>query len=552
MKLYSNTRRRLFSVFSLSCVLFPVVSFAANFECSGGDVTCLINAIRDANLTSEADTINLDGSTFVLTGTPVFMADGSNGLPDITSNITINGASFRTTAIQRDGNASFFRIFHVAASGTLTLNELRISLGHIQSNTGGGGIFNLGTLTVTNSIISENIQSGDGGFGGGIFNQGTVDIANSLFVENSGISNGRAGAVFNSGIANITNSTFSENSAIFSTGGILNNPTGTMTVTGSTFSGNTSQFGGGIVNDNILTIINSTFFRNGSQGGGGGVQNFGGTLTVINSTFSENLSDGGGGGISGQGVGMTLRNTIIADSLSPSGNCSIEGGTIDGGYNIDSGETCHFSTMNNSLPNTPPMLDPMGLKNNGGPTPSIGLLPGSPAINRIPTANCTDARGNLLATDQTGFLRPAPPNGNCDIGAFEAGAAPPASLNSFGSFERMPSTTTSDTSGCFEQPVVPPFVGKFSFSATLTNTTSTALSRIIIEVATLTNGNLLLNAVGGPGGVGTTFAIPRPQAGPYSDGILRPNEQVDVPFIICLKNLDPFVFLVNVLGNQEF
>ena len=63
------------------------------------------------------------------------------------------------------------------------------------------------------------------------------------------------------------------------------------------------------------------------------------------------------------------------------------------------------------------MLDPEGLQENGGFTATIALLAGSPAIDAIPAADCTDQNGNAITTDQRGVARP---QGNgCDIGAFE-------------------------------------------------------------------------------------------------------------------------------------
>ena len=68
------------------------------------------------------------------------------------------------------------------------------------------------------------------------------------------------------------------------------------------------------------------------------------------------------------------------------------------------------------------------------------------------------------------------------------------------------------------------------------------------QVRTLTNGNLLQNADGGPFGAGATLTIPR--TGDFADGLLSSGESVDVPFNICLKNTFRFTFLVDVLGIE--
>ena len=119
-------------------------------------------------------------------------------------------------------------------------------------------------------------------------------------------------------------------------------------------------------------------------------------------------------------------------------------------------------------------------------------------------------------------------------------------LNNRVSFVPITSTfkTTSDSSGC---PVG--FISKFSFSATLTNNSnSSPLVNLTAQVRTLTNGNLLQNADGGPFGATATLSIPRTDG--FADGLLSSGESVDVPFDICLENTFRFTFLVDVLGIE--
>ena len=95
------------------------------------------------------------------------------------------------------------------------------------------------------------------------------------------------------------------------------------------------------------------------------------------------------------------------------------------------------------------------------------------------------------------------------------------------------------------------FVGKFNFVATITNdSTSPSFSELVVQVETLTNGNVLLNADAGPavGGFGATLTVPRRDG--FSDGLLGPGEFVNIPFVICLRNTAPFTFLVDVRGAQ--
>jgi hypothetical protein len=102
--------------------------------------------------------------------------------------------------------------------------------------------------------------------------------------------------------------------------------------------------------------------------------------------------------------------------------------------------------------------------------------------------------------------------------------------------------TTSNTSGCPAG-----CVGKFSFTARLTDkSNSPELTQLVVKVMTLTAGNYLQNADGGPARMGAILTVP--QTGDYADGVLSPRQYVDVPFVICLQQLKPFTFLVDVLG----
>jgi len=122
----------------------------------------------------------------------------------------------------------------------------------------------------------------------------------------------------------------------------------------------------------------------------------------------------------------------------------------------------------------------------------------------------------------------------------------PVVINSSVTFVPLSATfkTTSDTSGCPAG-----FVGKFSFDARLKNISNSQLHSLLVKVKTLTNNNLLQNADGGPGGVGSVLTVP--QKNGYSDGTLSKNEFVNVPFIICLKQKTKFSFFVDVLGIAE-
>jgi hypothetical protein len=218
----------------------------------------------------------------------------------------------------------------------------------------------------------------------------------------------------------LINTTISGNSA--EVGGAICNG-GALRIVNSTLSGNVARQrrGGAIGNYGILTITNSTFSANssGSNGVAGGILNGGlfqspGTLLINSSTLSGNSADLGGGGIFNvEGSTVLLQNSIFANNMG--GNCH---GTIASqGYNLSSDNSCNFHGSGD-LNDTDPELGP--LQNNGGPTETMALLLGSPAIDSGNPGGCTDSHGHLLKTDQRGKPRPDKEDASgCDIGAYE-------------------------------------------------------------------------------------------------------------------------------------
>ena len=321
----------------------------------GCSVTELIDAINTANSNGQPDTINLAPScTYTLTTTNN-TTDGSNGLPSITSEITINGNG---ATIERS-SSDLFRIFHVAITGTLTLNDISIANGN-PGDYRGGGVYNEGVLNVNNCTFSGNRAT----YGGGIYNESTE------------------------GRVNISNSTFFDNEVTLGGGGICHIGTLDVSVNNCTLSGNTASFGGGIYSEGPLNVSHSTIYSNTSTAFGGGIYN---TL--------------------GATIGVT--NTIIAGNSGE--NCF---GTItSGGYNIESANDCGLSATGD-ITNSTTITTTLGpLQDNGGPTWTHALLEGSPAIDHIPYA--TNGCGTEYTTDQRGVGRPQPPEGSCDIGAYE-------------------------------------------------------------------------------------------------------------------------------------
>jgi predicted outer membrane repeat protein len=268
-----------------------------------------------------------------------------------------------------------------------------------------------------------------------------LTIDQCTFSHNRGETTG-GGAIFvSAGSTTITASTFSANSStvtdtlLFGGGAIFaRSPPGTpntLTITASTFDQNSSDSDGGAILtvNSAVTIVNSTFARNSAQAGGGAIWDSGSEVFVTNSTFSKNLVGSGFGGAVhvAEAVSLSLKGSILAGKAG--GNCF--GAISDAGYNISDDGSCGFSgTSRNNLD---PKLDAAGPANNGGPTPTIALTVGSPAVDAIPIASCTDQASppQPLATDQRGAGRPDAEDAGkpaCDIGAYEliecAGAFP--------------------------------------------------------------------------------------------------------------------------------
>jgi hypothetical protein len=295
--------------------------------------------------------------------------------------LTIEGGSADIT-ISGDNQ---YQVFLVESGAKLTLSNLTVADGAAASRGRGGGIHNSGTLEVSNSTLSDNRANGAGG---GIYNlAGAVTVRNSTLSGNSANGSESGGGIFNfQGTLEVSDSTLSGNSA--SSGG--------------------GASGGGIYNAGPATVRNSTLSGNSASLFGGGITNRG-MLEVSNSTLSDNSAPNGGGIENGGGATATLKNTIVANSPSASGGSCYRYGIItDGGYNLDSDNTCFFGTNNFSLSGVDPMLGP--LADNGGPTKTHALLAGSPAIDKGNSFGAT--------TDQRGAARPQ--GTASDIGSFES------------------------------------------------------------------------------------------------------------------------------------
>ena len=178
---------------ALALALLNAPAHAAAY--TANDAASLIAAINNANADPAPDTITLTGD---VTLTAADNGDtGPNGLPVITSVITLEGAGH---TLARDATAPAFRLLAVKSTGDLTLNTLTLSNGYNSSSgsgsgsINGGGIFNQGRLTINNSPVSGNRVRVSGG---GLYNKGTLTLNNSTVSGNTALA--RGGGLYNTG-----------------------------------------------------------------------------------------------------------------------------------------------------------------------------------------------------------------------------------------------------------------------------------------------------------------------------------------------------------------
>jgi len=301
----------------------------------------------------------------------------------------------------------------VVALGNLTLasSTLRKNYAYDLSGTRkacGAGAYVVGNLVVSNSTISYNsADSSAGAAGGGLCVAGNATIGSSTIKHNTAIqvlgTSAFGGGLFAAGNVDATASTFDDNNASVG-GAILDGQAGTasvVTLTNSTVALNDAAFAGGIAAFGPLHLNNSTVARNlaGGNEGGGGVFVYAATGNVFESALvASNYAS--------QGCTQKCAPTNVAADLSSLGT----GVTIAGASNLVTSAGSGITLPNDTLTGDPLLAS--FLENNGGPTQTLGLGAGSPAIDH--GNNVRD-----LSSDQRGapFCRKV--GSKPDIGALE-------------------------------------------------------------------------------------------------------------------------------------
>jgi CSLREA domain-containing protein len=348
----------------------PALVVNTNEDSTDGFCDGYLAGVTDCTLREAITYANSLGGTVIITFAANYTITLGSQLPAVTGTIIINGNGIANTIIQANAvpNTATYRVFQVNASGNFTLNNLTVRHGRCNgacavSSQVGGGIYNVGTLTINNSLVSTNTAPSDQG--GGLMNDG-----------------------------------------------------GTVTITGSTFSDNSSyNAGGAIGNSNTtMTISNSTITNNSATGNtAGGLYNSG-TLNIYNSTISGNTSSSvilDGDNIYQANGALNLYNTIIANSATH-GDCFIGGGTVNATNSLIEStgiQACGLTNGSNG--------------NIIGSDPKLGTLTGTPAYLPLKLDSPAINAGNdticgaapINNSSQNGAIRPV--GAHCDIGAFE-------------------------------------------------------------------------------------------------------------------------------------
>jgi CSLREA domain-containing protein len=331
------------------------------------DADCsLREAVAAANAVSGADTIVLGPGVFTLSRPGHAEDAASLGDLDLLDIVRIRGAGAAQTIVDGGGVDRVFDVHADEAEITdLTVRGGLAAVGFIAA-LDGGGIRNLGRLTLARVVVTGNTSANHGG---GVVNLDRLTIADSTIAGNS--------ATIGGGIASLL---------------------GTIELVNTTLSGNHAEVAGGLY----------------GQGEGFDSQPGG---TVAHTTITGNTAESFAGTFFPVGVepgfarfDPEFDHTLIAGNLAQDEcECGFE---VDAGFNLLAVLCGDCSLV------LPPALGLAPLGEHGGPTLTHALLPGSPAID--------SGAASCLGTDQRGRPRPADGNGDgverCDIGAVEAAA----------------------------------------------------------------------------------------------------------------------------------
>ena len=358
-----------------------------------------------------SDLLSIDG------GQTVNFLQIEGGVPDqpmvTIQDLTLTGGianTFMPDVITNDGNLTLKNCTITGGQGTFDFQTSEIySIGPlsvinctISNNTDVTVIASTGGIYMSHSTVSGNVDSLGMGISGNVDSLAWASLEGGPWTALSSRTTPGALTLVDFEVT-VTNSVISDNGGIYEGHGISNFG-GTLTVVNSTIAGNTAVMGGGV-------FMSGDFYGNSPA-----------TTTLINVTIAGNTaSTGAGVEVDSYGT-LIISNTIIGNNVGPevsTGSTNIFTEPIPLGVvevrgpNLVEGGLDGFPEVLSADPKLGPLQD------NGGPTQTMALLAGSPAIDKgdntlVPIDPST---GLPVTTDQRGFTRVV--NGTVDIGAFE-------------------------------------------------------------------------------------------------------------------------------------
>jgi hypothetical protein len=399
------------------------------------------------NATSGSDTIDFAPG---LTGTIQLQS----ALPTLNASVDIQGPGAAQLTVQEDRSGFGAGVyFAVGSAATVQISGLTLANGDTA-------ITNAGTVSVSDSTLSGNNDFA-------LMNTGGSATVNKC------IFSGNYGAIANYGNLTVNNSTLTGNQSV----GSAAYATGTSSLAPNAHPAGNGQGGGIYMGGGSLSINSSTLADNQAVGGssarvgagyagagyGGGLYIAGGTVSINNSTFADNqavggsyysgggyynsLDDAGGGIYNAAGsIALQMYDTILAEDGADEAP-DLYGSFTSLGHNLIGNTSGGSGFAASDLLNVNPQLGP--LQNNGGPTPTMALLAGSPAIDAGDNTNAP-------AYDQRGPGFPRIVNGTIDIGAFEVQSGSPTPT---------PTPASSLAVSGFPSPITAGVPGSFTVSA---------------------------------------------------------------------------------------
>jgi hypothetical protein len=474
--------------------LTPTVYAVTNTNSSGpGSLAYAVAQANASTATPDSALIEFTGPTFATpqTITPAATLELTRPMEYSSYPYTINGPAAGVTISGGGPGASGHTVFEMDSGVTASLSGLTITGGvasvpdpKIQQNASypqyaGGGIYNAGTLSMTNCVVENNTTNYAGGgiysvgpWLDGIYPNPASVTLTSVTISGNKVASGNLASQFNpdggAGICvdgesdvSLAYVTVSDNIAIpnpdtltpnAAGGGILNNANGLLQVDATTLSGNSAAQGAGIFNagPSILQVWNSTISGNTAVSGGpapagGGIYNnnnntFNNDALVLDSTFAGNSAQAGGGIFNSSGL-LLIQNTIVAGNAATASAPDFSG-AITNALNDLLGDGSGASGIANGTSGNivGASADLAPLANYGGPTQTMAPLPGSPALG----AGTIDLSQSGITTDQRGYSRTnAFGSSSYDIGALQKPS--PAAIVETSAMQDMslwPSATT--------------------------------------------------------------------------------------------------------------